>query len=47
MKSVLKTGSVIKKGWPSIAQLPGDMRDSANPTARPNFVAYQVGNIIY
>ena len=43
MKSIMKAGTPHKKrGWPTIAQLPGDIKDPDEPKFKPNLVAYQV-----
>ena len=44
MKSVMKVSFTSKKGWPFIAQLPGDIRDSVTPRFGSNLLAYQVSN---
>ena len=41
VKTVMKMGSPHKK-WPSILQLPGDIRDPDEAKFKPNLVVYQV-----
>ena len=43
VKSVMRAGTPHKgKKWPTIAQLPGDIKDPDQPRFKPNLVAYQV-----
>ena len=43
IKTILRPGTPHKgRGWPTIAQLPGDIKDPDQPRFKPNLVAYQV-----
>ena len=43
VKSILRPGTPNKgRGWPTIAQLPGDIKDPDQSQFKPNLVAYQV-----
>lgn len=43
IKLILRPGTPRKgRGWPTIAQLPGDIKDPDQPKFKPNLVAYQV-----
>jgi hypothetical protein len=43
IKTILRSGTPRKgRGWPTIAQLPGDIKNPDHPKFKPNLVAYQV-----